>query len=168
MQCYATTLASLCRTNTVCVSPTALVSLLGSDGDHQVRALIDQCDPVSRISKRLVRKFGLRTLTAGGQTFCQTGFRPFLGCWSIFRVAMQVDDTLCFYSPMSDIGREVSTTFSGIVLADLHFHRAKPVDIVFGGDVFQRIHLDGVICSPGLPIAQKTIFGFIVSGTCPA
>ena len=144
----------------------ALVSLLGSDVDHQVRALIDQCDPVGRISKGLVRKFGLRTLTAGGQTFCQISVYFRLPDYVQSRNADRRYDV--FYSPTCDIGSEVSTTFFAIVLAASHFHRAKPVDIVFGGAIFQRILLDGVIRSPGLPIAQKTIFGFIISGTCQA
>ena len=56
--------------------------------------------------------------------------------------------------------------FTEIVLADPDFGKARRVELVFGGDVYQRIILGGVLRSPGLPIAQRSIFGYVVSGAC--
>ena len=66
-----------------------------------------------------------------------------------------------------DIGPAIPGHFTGIVLADPDFGKARHVELIFGGDVYQRIILDDVLRSPGLPIAQKSIFGYVLSGACP-
>ena len=162
-----TSLGSISRSHYATLAPTVMATLMARDRDHVVRGVLDQCDMVSSISRRLVRRYGLPTVSADGQTYCQVSFRSPMGPTPTLRVAMRVDESLSYFSPTIDLGPAIPGHFMGIVLADPDFGKARRVELVFGGDVYQRIILDGVLRSPGLPIAQKSIFGYVVSGACP-
>ncbi|KAG7191168.1 hypothetical protein KM043_013964 [Ampulex compressa] len=54
---------------------------------------------------------------------------------------------------------------SSLPLADIDFHRSEPIQLIIGADFFEQILLDGVIHSSlGSSLAQRTIFGWVLSG----
>ncbi|XP_023317282.1 uncharacterized protein LOC111694213 [Trichogramma pretiosum] len=53
----------------------------------------------------------------------------------------------------------------GVQLADPAFHRPDRVDCVIGADMYTSILLDGLKKGPeGTPVAQRTVFGWILTG----
>ncbi|GFR23542.1 DUF1758 domain-containing protein [Trichonephila clavata] len=58
-----------------------------------------------------------------------------------------------------------TTRGSGISLADEDFSRPSECDVILGSDCFSSILRNGrIIGSKGQPIAQSTIFGWVVAG----
>ncbi|KAH8366981.1 hypothetical protein KR084_001321, partial [Drosophila pseudotakahashii] len=53
--------------------------------------------------------------------------------------------------------------FDDIRLSDEQFHRPATVSLVLGSDVYRPGILN---IRDGLPVAQGTIFGWVVSGAC--
>lgn len=54
---------------------------------------------------------------------------------------------------------------NGLQLADSEFYRPGSIDLVLGADVYGAIILEGLIKgSLKSPIAQRTVFGWIISG----
>ena len=67
---------------------------------------------------------------------------------------------------MSVDGR-ILDEFPGLQLADPQFYVAAPVNLVLGADVYSKIIRNGVAGGTfGKPLAQFTIFGYIISGSC--
>lgn len=57
------------------------------------------------------------------------------------------------------------THLSSLRLADPNFAVPGPIDIILGGDIYDEIIEDGLVRGPkGSPIAQPTVFGWILSG----
>lgn len=54
-----------------------------------------------------------------------------------------------------------------IPLADSPFSNNALIMFIFGADIYGRILRDGLIQIPGEPTAQRTIFGWILSGKIP-
>ena len=57
------------------------------------------------------------------------------------------------------------THLQGLVLADSHYDKPGPIDIMLGQDVWDQLFLKGEIMGPeGTPSARQTVFGWVVSG----
>ncbi|XP_052759046.1 uncharacterized protein LOC128202504 [Galleria mellonella] len=82
-----------------------------------------------------------------------------------FKVQAFVLSKLTSILPERKVIVELWSEFSNINLADPLFHTPNKIDILLGADVYSQILLDGVIKGPpGVPIAQQTTLGWIISG----
>ncbi|XP_052748654.1 uncharacterized protein LOC113522128 [Galleria mellonella] len=82
-----------------------------------------------------------------------------------FKVQAFVLSKLTSILPERQIIVELWSEFSNIKLADPSFHTPNKIDILLGANVYSQILLDGVIKGPpGVPIAQRTTLGWIISG----
>jgi len=57
--------------------------------------------------------------------------------------------------------------FKELPLADERFHRPATISFILSVDVYPKVIQQGFqMVDEGLPVAQKTVFGWILSGAC--
>ncbi|XP_070526464.1 uncharacterized protein [Cardiocondyla obscurior] len=170
--------ASPQRPTTVLLA-TAWISVSSSSGRQlRVRALIDQGSEMTFVSESVARllklkriRFPISVAAVGGSN---VGTYNFVGNISISPVDRQVPSidrlavimpTLTSYAPRGNAGILSLPHLLNIQLADLNPASSKPIDVILGADIYNEIILDGLKKgAPTQPIAQNTIFGWIVSG----
>jgi len=70
-------------------------------------------------------------------------------------------------TPIRALSESVVQKFQELPLADERFHRPATVSLILGADVYPKVIQMGFhMVDEGLPVAQKTVFGWIVSGAC--
>ncbi|XP_070531355.1 uncharacterized protein [Cardiocondyla obscurior] len=157
---------------------TARIALRDHFGnEHHVRALIDQGSDASMVTEALVQRLRLpreRSSTAifgvGGRQ-CDTArgvvtlrMTPRCGGSEISCRAIVLPRITVYAGLASTVARDWPH-LRGIPLADPDFMSADPTDILLGADAYATILRSGVRRgSLRDPIAQETIFGWIVSG----
>ncbi|XP_063390141.1 uncharacterized protein LOC134675762 [Cydia fagiglandana] len=160
---------------------TALVNIMTNRGVQVVRALIDPCSEESFISEETVNKLQLKRTRVEGQV---TGVAKMstpikhaaeiqivsrinesykLNCTAY--VTKEVTDIM----PVTKIDKEQWSQLHGLELADPTYYNPGEIDLLLGVHVYTDILMSGVIKGkPGSPIAQQTLFGWIISGGAPA
>ncbi|KMQ87558.1 hypothetical protein RF55_13124 [Lasius niger] len=74
-------------------------------------------------------------------------------------------NSLTSYSPSSVLSHVNWPHLAGLNLADPDPLSKDPIDIIIGADLYSELLLDGIRKgSPGQPIAQQTILGWVLSG----
>lgn len=161
-----TSLTSLLQHKALSILPTAGIVLNNGVKDFEMRALIDPCSPTSRISASLANAFGLSVTRVGAEGVCTAVIRS--KTTDLNReVLLQVDSQLCVRTPLRRIERDLHDHFKSVTLADDQWFRPGTVFLLLGADVYPHIILPGVLPSTnGLPMAQNSVFGWILSGTC--
>ena len=161
------TLTSLLQLKSVNVLPTALVRIHNGEKTFDLRALIDPCAAVSRINASLALTLKLRHISVGEDRVCSAIVSPVTSAEPNFETVFKMEPDLQFRTPLRALGDGVRERFQTLALADDHFHRPCTVAMVLGSDVYPNIIREGFMPSQGgLPIAQSTIFGWILSGPC--
>ncbi|XP_076660747.1 uncharacterized protein LOC143364135 [Halictus rubicundus] len=158
---------------------TALVTASAGNRKVTARALIDPCSEVSLISESLVQRMRLpRTsssqlvLGAGGKVTAATRGRVNLTLTSTAPVCSQsckvealVLSRLTAYQPSCAAQTPHWPHTSGLPLADPRTTSTTPIELLLGADVYPQIVLEGIRHGGRYaPIAQETIFGWILSG----
>ncbi|KAH8335959.1 hypothetical protein KR059_012445, partial [Drosophila kikkawai] len=70
-------------------------------------------------------------------------------------------------TPVRELSDAVRAHFRDIALADERFYRPASISVILGADMYPRVIRPGFRkVDDGLPVAQSTIFGWIVSGAC--
>jgi len=88
---------------------------------------------------------------------------------STFRlnVVLKIDPSLRIRTPIRALSDAARAKFDGVRLADERFHRPASISLVLGSDVYANLIQPGFLkIEDGLPVAQNTVFGWTVSGTC--
>ncbi|KMQ86610.1 bel12-ag transposon polyprotein [Lasius niger] len=146
---------------------------------HPARILIDQASELSFISEELVQRAQLRRSAAsipllgiGGTYSGRTKGIVSLHLHSIYNATS--DCTIDAYvlprlttkiPPYNTIARSWPHT-NGLQLADPDFASSGPIHIIIGSDNYGAVILPGLIRGePPSPVAQQTIFGWVLSGT---
>ncbi|XP_041448462.1 uncharacterized protein LOC121404014 [Drosophila obscura] len=154
------------RTGASTFSPTALVVLDTGSRTFETVALIDPCTPVSSIDESLAIAFKLPTTRVGTEKVCTATVRAKNGNFQVDAV-LKVEPRLRVRTPLRPVTEAVRTRFDDIRLANERFHRPSTVSLVLGADVYQKVIQSGFLAlGEGLPVAQSTVFGWIVSGAC--
>ncbi|KAH8272645.1 hypothetical protein KR044_008483, partial [Drosophila immigrans] len=86
------------------------------------------------------------------------------GPW--FEVLFQIKDELRFSTPIRAVDSSVREHYADIRLADESFDRRSVISLVLGADANAHIMKEGITNHRGLPVAQSTIFGWTLSGSC--
>ncbi|XP_070167587.1 uncharacterized protein [Polyergus mexicanus] len=144
---------------------------------QEARALIDQGSEATMITEKLAQRLRLtRRFTSvavfgvGGQQTGTAKGRVALSVWS--RTGTNSVTTTALVLPrLTGYVREADATSSdwthirGLELADPDFTASDSIDVLLGADVYSAILRDGVRRgSRSQPVAQRTIFGWILSG----
>jgi len=107
-------------------------------------ALIDPCTPTSFIVSSLTSAFRLPT-TNGEEGICTASIRS--------KVAKAIKLNVRIRTPIRSLSKSVVKKFRELPLADERFHRPATISLILGAD-------------EGLPVAQKSVFGWILSSAC--
>ncbi|XP_055611269.1 uncharacterized protein LOC129757912 [Uranotaenia lowii] len=163
------------------VLPTAIVRVQGFDGNfHQARALIDSGSQASLISEICVNKLRLPRTNAK-VVVSGIGQQPAGTSRGLVKlsVASRFNNTIVLRTCAVVLGKLTSTLPAQHLkvnpsllceqiqqsLADPGFNQPGPIDIILGSDVFLALLEAGQVKDEcGVPVAQNTIFGWIVSG----
>ncbi|XP_059219756.1 uncharacterized protein LOC131998151 [Stomoxys calcitrans] len=165
----AVSLETLTSPHTTNLFPTAVVDVLHGKKKHSVRAVIDPCTSISKISQRLIEKIGLTTTTLGSETICPVAIHSKCITNRLLETMMTVNHRISMDTPKRSIPATTADKFPNMKLADPQFYQSGPFDIVFGSDLYAKIILPGLLPSnAGLPVATNTIFGWVLSGSCSA
>lgn len=143
-----------------------------------IRVLIDQGSEVSLITERLVqlyniprRKSYLSIIGAGAQVTGRSKGSVSLKLMTIYKpenccvITAEILPKLTSNIPSIKIPEHSWTHLKGVEFADPQFAKPSSVDMILGADVYDQIIQDGLRKGKtGGPIAQLTIFGWILSG----
>ncbi|XP_065075594.1 uncharacterized protein LOC135699294 [Ochlerotatus camptorhynchus] len=156
------------------VLPTAVIREQGFDGGLlQVRALIDSDSEASLISEVCVKKLGLSCsngkVTAAGTT---RGLVKLVMANRFIDVCVLQTSAYVLGKLTSTLPTQHCRVHSSLLdkqlkenLADPAYYQPGPIDIILGSDVFLALLKPGQVKNNGgVPVAQNTIFGWIVSG----
>lgn len=166
-----------CSISTNILLATALIKVNSPNGTHILRALLDQGSQTSFITEaavqllRLPKQKILATITGIGHNLKET-------CQS--KVQFEVNPTkenksiniealvlknITKWIPNTRIRSQSWPHLEGITLADPNFLQPGKIDLLLGADTYADILLTGLKKGPpNTPVAQNTIFGWIISG----
>ncbi|KAL7726203.1 hypothetical protein ACLKA6_001608 [Drosophila palustris] len=150
------TLASLLQHKSTNVLPTAVVRLHAGDSSFVLLALYDPCAAVSSISASLAAQLKLPALHVGEDRVCKATVASKVDADLRFDVLLKIVKGLQICTPVRPLGDSVRARFVNLTLAN-----------VLGADAANHVVTKGFMPSQnGLPMAQSTIFGWMVSGSC--
>ena len=148
----------------VSVLPTAEVEVRVHGKTHKLWALIDACSTQNRVSLRTVERLKISSKTVDNEERVVLPLRARGDDSTSLSVACVVKETLGISTPKERISSSVRQHFKRIKLADRDFHKPAPVQIVLGSESIGLILKPEMKMSDGMPMAQRTIFGWILSG----
>ncbi|GFX81279.1 DUF1758 domain-containing protein [Trichonephila clavipes] len=158
--------------------PTAKVLLYNNEGGSFLfRALLDSGSESSFISENAINILGLKRckdgLSLSGISGIQAGTtRGSVGlkigsrfCKDQLTIKAYILNKVTSQIPVERINIKELDYLEGIPLADEDFSKPSECDVILGSDCFFSILRNGRITgSKGQPIAQSTIFGWVVAG----
>ncbi|XP_065356164.1 uncharacterized protein LOC135950556 [Calliphora vicina] len=151
----------------VMLRPTAVIQMVSGDRYVTERVLIDPGAECSIISEEVVRRLGTKTVRVGSKERCLITFRGNHGISATVETHAEVQRKHLVMVPRKTVDGRIVEEFPGLQLADPQFYVAAEVQITLGADVYPRIIRNGVVGgSFGKPLAQFSIFGYIISGSC--
>ncbi|KAH8241738.1 hypothetical protein KR032_007399, partial [Drosophila birchii] len=129
-------------------------------------ALIDPCMPSSCIDASLAACFRLPTTSVGDEQVCSAtvGSKTWI-CSAV--VGSKVDANLrlnLLFTPIRALSDTVRAHFRDFTLADDRFYLPATISVVLGADVYPKVMQPGFLnVQEGLPVAQSTVFGWVLS-----
>ncbi|XP_041564636.1 uncharacterized protein LOC121467318 [Drosophila elegans] len=157
-------LSSLLQRHSVNVLPTASVMVKTGSKTFETAALIDPCTPVSCIDASRAAAFRLPTTSVGDDKVCNATIQSKCGTTKM-EVVFKVEPKVGIRTPTRTLNDAVRTKFKGIQLADERFYLPATISVILGADVYPKVIQWGfLMVDKGLPVAQKTVFGWIISG----
>ncbi|XP_075162899.1 uncharacterized protein LOC142235534 [Haematobia irritans] len=161
-------IATITSPNSISLFPTAITMVKIGQKRHHARAILDACSSTSKISKHLVAELKLPTTLLGEDTICSVTLCSRQPPYPSLEIAMQVNNRISMNTPQKSVDGSIVAKLPNIILADPQFYKSGPVAIVLGSDVYARVIQPGLLPSNGgLPVAMNTIFGWVLSVSCP-
>nr|CAI5831915.1 unnamed protein product [Callosobruchus analis] len=156
---------------------TASVFIQGGDGNwHRCRALIDNGSMPNIITRELSEKLNLTShqtnipITGVGKSYTRvsnkitTVIKSLVNEFSAklsFLVLEKITENL----PLTSFKLTQLNIPDNVVLADTQFNESQRIDLLLGAGIYHEMICAEVIkLGSGLPILQKTVLGYIVSG----
>jgi len=158
---------------------TARVCVRSPSGRSRVvRALLDQGSEVTLVSEKLSQILKLKRVRtpisicavgcvdAGTCKYAaQIEISPINKSEPVLTTIASIMRSLTGYSPPRSVSYNQWDYLADLALADPTLTRAEPIEIIIGSDLYGEIIRDGIRRGAvGQPIAQNTIFGWILSG----
>ncbi|XP_050294291.1 uncharacterized protein LOC126734638 [Anthonomus grandis grandis] len=164
------------NSNSVLLS-TAIIKVFDTtDKSHLCRVLLDSGSQSNFISERLCNLLQLpienikHSITGISQKIETINSRVFAKVQSNFsnfeaNISCLVLKSITGNIPAISFDSSLLHIPKNIALADPDFSSAKPIDLLLGADIFwELIHIGQIKLGRGLPVLQKTHFGWIISG----
>lgn len=160
---------------------TAIVYVQDTDGGlHPLRALLDQGSQVSFVSEeaaqllRLPRRtVNVNVVGIGGVAAGNTNQSVSINVHSRVNQTHVTSINALVIRKLSGLANIVVnktsewTHINGLLLADPEYTIQRKVDMLIGGDIYGELLLPGLRQRTGLPTAQNTVLGWILSGRTP-
>ena len=158
---------------------TALVTVRDTNGClHTARAIISRGSQCSIVSEALIEKLKLPrmasttsvTRVANSYAVPSKGssildLSPYHGQNTRIKFTAQILPLITSYGPRYHALPSTWTHLKGVQLADNFESPPNEINILFGADLYPEIVLEGLVKGPvGTLMAQKTIFGWVLSG----
>lgn len=160
------TLSSLIQMRRVSILPTATVLVDTGTKTFTVLVMLDPCSPLSRINASMATALGLAVARVGREWACSAVIRSPVAESTRLEVVLKTENQLQLRTPSRELPEGLKDSFASITLANDRFFKPNTISLVLGADVYGRIILPGTI--PGTskaPLAQNTIFGWVLSGS---
>lgn len=151
----------------ISLAPTLIVRLCLTHSNIPVRALLDPCCRGSQICESLVNQVQWPVSILNDFAYCDFMISSSYDDSKRQYVTAKVAKLTCGVTPAISVPLETRESFRGLELADPTFYRSGAVAIVLGPEIYARIIEARVITQPGLPTAQYTSFGWVISGPVP-
>ncbi|XP_046808364.1 uncharacterized protein LOC124420197 [Lucilia cuprina] len=159
---------------------TAMVNIHHQGMTYPARALIDPASETSFISERVQNRLKILTQSTNAQisginqpnsVISRKSCSIYIGTPSDSSIVLStvalVLPTISGNLPSFIISNEYRNDLPNIRLADTNLFDSKPVDLLLGADLYPRIIMGSVRKVLGTLVAQKTIFGWIITGPVP-
>ena len=132
------------QSNFITHSTAMKLSLPIKNINYQIKGINESISSVNRVTKVVIKsKFN--------------EYSRFIDCIVLNKITENI--------PNITLDKDAFNIPHTIKLADPHFYKSAPIDLLLGADVFWDILCIGQIKRKQLPILQKTIFGWIVGGS---
>lgn len=156
------------RAKTHVFLPTALARVLTAKGSEKTRLLFSSGEPSTMIHKKLVDRLQLRTIKNNDKEYCTLNLQSFHDLSAKIQVIGLVKAQFHTNLPKATTEIKLQSVYDHLTdLADPHFFQPKNVDIILGNDYIPKVLKAGIIQTTStLPMAQSTIFGWVISGAC--
>ncbi|XP_065365685.1 uncharacterized protein LOC135958721 [Calliphora vicina] len=148
-------------------SPTLKVELHLSGKYIPVRAILDSCCNISYVCSSLIKQLGLPTSQMGNNRFCRLTIGSLYDRSQKICISARVTEMVGIRTPSETVPDNIKEHFAGLELADPSFNHSGRVALVLGPEVNPHIMKNRIYSNPGLPMAQYTIFGWVISGSSP-
>lgn len=159
-----TSVSTILSRHVISLLPTVKVIIVSTHTKLTSRALIDVCSQYSRIEQQLVNKLHLKTYKFDNETYCQLMLSSKIDPQIRLAVDARIVSQLAMKTPLSSLSSTIVTKFSHLMPADNEFYISQSVSLVLGNESYSKILKAGVIPGEGgLPMAQDTIFGWVLS-----
>ncbi|XP_058980329.1 uncharacterized protein LOC131803251 [Musca domestica] len=162
----STPLGGLPLVGVVSLSPSLVVHLAGPKSSIPVRGLIDQCARQSQICTSLVHSLRLPCFTVDSIRYCRFTVRSTHDSAQSVVVMARVCDLSHVSTPPETVPERIKKSYLGLPLADPQFFKVGRVALILGPKLYSKIMTSRVHLFAGLPMAQYSIFGWVLSGVC--
>ncbi|XP_029054599.2 uncharacterized protein LOC114881882 [Osmia bicornis bicornis] len=155
----------------------ANAQVITSSSTYNARLLVDSGSELSFVSEDLVEQLGLQRTQStisitgiGGKKSTQTLGTVLLHLQSLYNtssvlIQTHILRTLTATLPSSEAPKEEWPQLNRLKLADPNFYKPRSIDIIIGADNYGRIIKPNLVKgSPSMPVAQLSIFGWLVIG----
>lgn len=152
---------------TITILPTAVAKISINGRLYPIRILLDTGSSISFISKALVSKLRIKTRRVDDSTLCDLIIKSSSDKSVRLEIVVRVENRITMKTPSKSLPATFREKFVNLVLADPTFYECSPISMVIGSDFYSKIILNGILPNhDGLPMAQNSVFGWLLSGTC--
>ncbi|XP_075144670.1 uncharacterized protein LOC142219675 [Haematobia irritans] len=146
--------------------PTALARLLTPGGPAKVRLMLNSASLRTYVLRSMVQRYHLPTTRKNGEEFCTLSMQSYYDSAMKIQITGAVQRRLEVATPETTEDKQLQSVYNHIAdLADPHFYNPIDIEVVIGNDQISKILLAGLIqTSSSMPIAQSSIFGWVISG----
>ncbi|XP_073814233.1 uncharacterized protein [Musca autumnalis] len=156
------------RSKTHIFLPTVLARVLTSEGRDKVRLIVNTGAAQTVVLATLVECLQLKTTRRGNKHYCTLNLQSFYDQSAKIQITGEIRSQLNTTFPESTEDKKLQSTYEHLTdLADPHFFKPINIEVMLANDQIPRILRAGLIqTSSNMPIAQSSIFGWIISGGC--
>ncbi|KAH8293213.1 hypothetical protein KR054_008599 [Drosophila jambulina] len=160
--------SSLFQRHSLNVLPTALVRIDTGTRVFDTAALIDPCTPTCCIVASLASCFRLPTTSVSGEQICSATVGSKTNANVRIDLVFKIEPHVRIRTPIrNQLSETVRTYIQAITLADERLYLPATISVVLGADVYPEVMQPGFLkIQDGQPVAQSTLFGFVLSGAC--
>jgi len=121
----------------------------------------------SSVDASLAAAFRLPTTNVGHESICTATIRSKVDEPIKLEVVLKIEPNVRIRTFIRAVSVSVVKKFKELPLADERFQRPSTISLILGAEVYPKVIQPGFhMVDEGLPVAQKTVLGRILSGAC--